>query len=312
MQLGFSLPMAMSRPELIAGAARRGEALGFDYVAVPDHTVIPRRIASRYPYDESGGFPGGAGHAMDQLAILAFLAAATTSIRLLTSVLVLPIRNPLVAANQLATIDVLSSGRLTVGCGIGWLREEFDAAGAPPFEQRARVSGEYIEAFRELWSSDEPAFEGEHVRFAGPIFEPKPVQRPSIPIWIGGEGPAARRRAGRLADGWYPISTNLRHPLDTIDRYVSARDEVWRHAEEAGREPESLAMTISAAWDPRGRREPGGMRRMLTGPPEDVAHDLEEWKDAGLDVLVLRLSAADPEQVAERLAEFAETVVPLR
>ena len=309
MKFGFSIPMGMVEP---GATARRGEELGFSYVSVPDHTVIPRTIGSRYPYNESGGFPGSSGPAMDQLAVVAFLAAATTSIRLLTSVLILPIRNPLVMANQLATIDVLSGGRLTAGCGVGWMREEFEATGAASFERRAAVSVEYIRAFRELWSSDDPTFDGEYVRFANVIFEPKPIQRPSIPIWIGGESPAALRRAGRLADAWYPINANPRYPLDTLEQYATARDAVRRHAQDAGREPESVGMALSAVWDPGGRSGPDGTRLVFTGPAEGVARDLDEWEAAGLGTLILRLSRADVDEIAERLAEFAQTVMPLR
>ena len=312
MRFGVLIPMAMVDPESIVQTARRGEELGFGYVSVPDHTLVPRNIESRYPYDESGALPEGAGNAMDELALLSFLAATTTSIRLLTSVLILPIRNPLVMANQLATIDVLSGGRLTAGCGIGWMREEFEATGAPAFEDRAGISAEYIRAFRELWSSADPSFDGEYVRFSNIVFEPKPVQRPSIPIWIGGESPAALRRAGRLADAWYPISANPRHPIDTLERFTAARDEVRRHAREAEREPESVDMALCATWDSTAHNGPEGKRLMFTGPAADVAADLEQWEAAGLRALILRLGVTDADATAERLAEFAETVMPLR
>lgn len=303
--------MGMVEPETIARTARRGEELGFAYVSVPDHTVIPRQIESRYPYNESGGFPGGPGPALDQLALVAFLASVTTSIRLLTSVLVLPIRNPVVMANQLATIDVLSGGRLTAGCGVGWLREEFEAAGVDLFDERAAVSAEYIQAFRELWTSDDPTFAGEYVRFSEIVAEPKPIQRPAIPIWIGGESPGARRRAGRLADAWYPINVNPRYPLDTLRPFSDARDTVRRHAEEAGRDPADVGIALSGGWDPEARPGPEGKRLPFTGQPEQVARDLQEWEAAGVETLIVRFPTTSPGDVVERLAEFAETVMPL-
>lgn len=312
MKFGFSIPMDMLDSDTIVQTARRGEELGFGYVSVPDHTVIPRNIESRYPYDESGAYPGGPGPAMDQLAVLAFLAAATTSIRLLSSVLILPIRNPMVMANQLATIDVLSGGRLTAGCGVGWLREEFEASGVELFDARAAVSSEYIRAFRELWSSDDPTFEGEHVRFSDIVFEPKPLQQPSIPIWIGGESPAALRRAGRLADAWYPINVNPRYPLNTLERFVASRDEVRRHAAAAGREPESVEMCLSAGWDPDSQIGVDGLRVAFTGPPEEVAGDLAQWEAAGVRAMIVRFASTEPHELLECLAEFAETVISPR
>lgn len=312
MKFGFPAPIRApsSDPETLASVVQRGEELGFSYVSVSDHTVIPRGIASRYPYNESGEFPGQVtGEAMDQLAVLAFLAACTKSIRLLTSVLILPIRNPLVMANQLATIDVLSRGRLTLGCGVGWMREEFEATGAAPFDRRGRVSDEYLRAFRELWSSDDPRFDGEFVRFSDVKFEPKPVQRPSIPIWIGGESGAALRRTGQLADAWYPISSNPRHPMDTLERYVAARDEVRRHAEAARRAPESVDMALNTDWDPVPESRPDGSRQAFTGSADDVTEDLREWEAAGVHHLILRIAATDASELGERLAEFSETVM---
>ncbi len=312
MEFGFPAPIrgAAADPETMATIVARGEELGFGYVTVSDHTVVPRGIDSRYPYNESGEFPGlETGEALDLLAVLAFLAARTTSIRLLTSVLILPIRNPVVMANQLATIDVLSRGRLTVGCGVGWMREEFEATGAASFERRGTVSDEFIAAFRELWASDSPRFEGEFVRFADVKFEPKPVQKPSIPIWIGGESKAALRRTGRLAEGWYPITSNPRHPIDTLERFVAARDEVRRQAEAAGRDPHDIDMAINTEWDSTPRSHSDGSRRTFTGSADDVASDVAEWQAAGVGQLIIRIMTTDPSEYVERLVEFSETVM---
>jgi alkanesulfonate monooxygenase SsuD/methylene tetrahydromethanopterin reductase-like flavin-dependent oxidoreductase (luciferase family) len=122
--------------------------------------------------------------------------------------MVVPHRPPVLTAKILATIDVLSKGRLIVGCGVGWMREEFEAIGAPPYDKRGAVSDEYIRAFKELWTSDNPTFSGKYCSFANVAFAPKPLQKPHPPIWVGGESPVALRRAGRLADAWYPIGSN--------------------------------------------------------------------------------------------------------
>ena len=138
MEYGFSVPSRgpMATPQDMAALARRGEEMGFDIINVSDHIVIPRGIASRYPYSLSGGFTA-TGEYLEQLATLSFLAAHTSRVRLLSSVMVLPHRSPVLAAKVLATIDVLSQGRLTVGCGVGWMREEFQAIGAPPTKSAA-------------------------------------------------------------------------------------------------------------------------------------------------------------------------------
>ena len=149
---------------------------------------------------------------MEQLTLLTFLAGVTSTAKLLTSVMVVPHRPPVLTAKVLATIDVLSKGRLIVGCGVGWMREEFEAIGAPAYDKRGAVSDEYIRAFKELWTSDNPTFAGTYCSFANVAFAPKPLQKPHPPIWVGGESPVALRRAGRLADAWYPIGSNPRVP----------------------------------------------------------------------------------------------------
>ena len=229
MEFGFGIPSRgpMATPENIATLVQTGEKLGFGIIHVSDHIIFPQNINSTYPYSESGAFPGHgrgeAGDQLEQLALLSFLAGITTSAKLLTSVMVLPHRPPVLTAKMLATIDVLSQGRLIVGCGVGWMREEFEALGAPPYNERGAVADEYIRAFKELWTQDNPTFEGKYCQFSDVIFAPKPVQKPHPPIWTGGESPAALRRAGRLADAWYPIGSNPRFPVGTPAQFAAPR-----------------------------------------------------------------------------------------
>ena len=190
MKYGFTLPGRgpLATPETLGRIARAGEDLGYDALFTGDHILVPRNIASPYPYTEGGEFPGSpSGESMEQLTLLAFLAGQTSRIRLVTSVIIVPHRNALVAAKALATLDVLSGGRLVVGVGVGWMREEFEALNLPPFEERGAVTDEYIRAFKELWTSDDPHFEGKYVSFDNISFLPKPVQKPHPPIWVGGE-----------------------------------------------------------------------------------------------------------------------------
>lgn len=251
MEFGLGLPTRgpMATPHSLATLAHKGEELGFAILSVSDHLIIPRQIASIYPYNESGAFasdPSGA--CMEQLTLLSFLVSVTSTAKLLTSVLVLPHRPPVLTAKMLATIDVLSNGRLIVGCGVGWMREEFEAIGAPAYDERGTVSDEYIRAFKELWTSDTPTFEGTYCRFANVAFAPKPVQKPHPPIFIGGDSDATVKRVIRHDAGWIsnPLpAERLRHRIDQM-REGAGRDvplamfgtpidlEYWRAAEELG------------------------------------------------------------------------------
>jgi probable F420-dependent oxidoreductase len=316
MEFGFGIPMRgpMATPEGIATLARTGEELGFAMMTVSDHIVIPKTIASTYPYNESGSFTGGqSGEYLEQLSLLSFLVGITSSAKLLTSVMVLPHRPPILTAKMLATIDVLSRGRLIVGCGVGWMREEFEAIGAPAYDQRGTVSNEYIRVFKELWTNDTPSFTGQYCRFDNVTFAPKPVQKPHPPIWVGGESPAALRRAGRLADAWYPIGTNPRFPVGTPEQFATYATRVKRHAQEAGRDPETLDFAYSASWytDQQTVTLPDGQRRPLTGTPQQIAGDIKHYADLGVRHMMINLQGETLEQTLERMQRFAERIMPL-
>ena len=312
MEFGFHMSTrgATAGPGGIAAAARACEEAGFGYFGVNDHVVTAEAVGSRYPYTEDGVWPGAAeGACLDVLTVLAFVAARTERIRLLTSVLVLPHRQPVLTAKMLATLDVLSEGRLTVGAGVGWMREEMAALGSPPYERRGRAADEWLEAMRVLWSDARPSYGGGFAAFDGLVFEPKPVQRPGPPVWIGGEGPAARRRAGRSGDGWYPVGRNPRHPLDTPSAFSAALEDVRAHAAAAGRDPGSLRTAMYAPWhrigDPvveEGRRLP------FTGGADAVREDVAAFGEAGLDCLVVNLDAPDLAGTLDRIREFGRTM----
>src|SRR5437764_13404363 len=245
MQIGFNLPLSgpLASPEIVTRLAVEGEAIGFDYIALSDHIVEPLDIHARYPYSESGEFPKGSrGERHEQLAAMAYLAAKTSRIRFLTSVMVVPHRPAVLAAKILSTIDVMSGGRVIVGVGAGWLEEEFEALGAPAFAERGKVTDEYLQAFRALWTQEQPRFEGRFVKFANISFAPKPAQKPHPPLWVGGESGPALRRAARLGDGWYPIGTNPQHPLNTRARLSAGIDRLRKLVEEAGRDPTSVVV----------------------------------------------------------------------
>ena len=217
MQIGFNAPTtgALIEPDSLRRIITEGEALGFDYATVSDHIMVPRNLDSKYPYTDSGEFPAGTAAAwLEQLTTTAYIAALTSKLRFVLSVMVVPHRPAVLTAKILATIDYLSKGRLTLGIGVGWCREEFEAIAAAPFDDRGHVTDEWMMACKELWSQDDPRFDGKYVKFSDVVFTPKPVQQP-IPIWVGGESAPALRRTVRYADCWYPVGTNPQFPMNT-------------------------------------------------------------------------------------------------
>src|ERR1700759_2139212 len=189
MQIGFNVPTTgpLIEPDSLARIVTEGEALGFDYVTISDHIMVPRNLESKYPYTDTGEFPAGTQAAwLEQLATTAYIAALTKDLRFVLSVMVVPHRPAVLTAKLLSTIDYLSKGRLTLGIGVGWGREEFEAIAAAPFDDWGHGTDEWMAACQELWSAESPKFAGKYVSFDDVVFAPKPVQKP-IPIWVGGE-----------------------------------------------------------------------------------------------------------------------------
>ena len=315
MKFGFALsgrgPLA--EPDALSAIARKGDELGFEWLLTGDHIVVPNSIDSTYPYTEGGEFPGSAsGVAMEQLTVLSFLAGQTQHIKLVTSVMIVPHRNPLVAAKALATLDVLSKGRLVVGIGAGWMREEFEALGLPPFEERGAVTDEYIRAFKELWTSDNPAFDGKYLGFSDITFLPKPVQKPHPPIWVGGESRAAIRRAGQVGDGWYPIGSNPQFPMGDPEALAAGMRRLAVQTERAGRDP-SQVETVFRTHD--YRLEAAGISRdrpYFAGSVEQIASDIHTYEELGVSGLVFDLGriSRDVDDVLRHLEDLATRVIP--
>jgi probable F420-dependent oxidoreductase len=315
-QFGFGLPTRgpLSTPGNLVRLARRGDELGFDFISVSDHVVIPRAIGSRYPYSTSGEFAvDPSGSYLEQLTVLTYIAASTRRVRLLTSVMVVPQRPPVLTAKQLASLDVLSGGRLIFGIGAGWLREEFEALDAPSFEQRGSVTDEYLRVFKELWTNEQPSFDGDYTRFHDIAFAPKPVQQPHPPIWVGGESDAALRRTARLGDAWYPIGSNPRHPLGTTAQLALAIDRLRGFARDAGRDAAEIDLAYSAGWynDRDAERGEDGNRRSFTGSPRQVADDVRAFAALGVRHFGFGLTDGTLDGTLARLERFATVVRPL-
>ena len=306
MRYGFYLPTRgrTATPEDLETLVRRGEALGFASVMIADHIVFPSVVTSKYPYTVSGVFPGQ-GDALEQLALMAFIAGKTERLRLVTSVMILPYRNPVATAKTLATIDVLSRGRVTVGVGVGWLREEFEALGAADFDRRGAVSDEYLRIFKALWTESPVSFAGEFYRFEDVRCLPEPVQKPHPPIWIGGHSKAALRRVARLGDGWHPVGANPAVPLTPADLRRDL-DELYRLTEAEGRDPSALTISYKAPlYDASRPVAAGADRRPFSGSPDQIAEDIATYERLGVSELIFDFRSETLAESLERMERFA-------
>jgi len=237
--IAFANVGPFAQPEAAATFARAAEEAGFESIWTVEHVVVPSGYESTYPYDPSGKMPGGEDSPIpDPLIWLSYLAGVTTQIKLATGVLILPQRNPVVLAKELATLDHLSGGRLLLGIGVGWLEEEFDAIGVP-FRERGARTDENVGAMRALWSEETATFEGEHVSFRDCFMSPKPVHG-SVPVHVGGHTEIAARRAGRLGDGFFP-GKGSHEELDHLFELVRST------AKEHGRDPDAIEMTTGGS-----------------------------------------------------------------
>ncbi len=223
-------------PEEAVHLAQAAEGAGFESIWAVDHVVVPAGYRSTYPYDPSGKLPSGEESVFpDPLIWLAYVAAATSTLRLGTGIMIVPLRNPLVLAKELATLDYLSGGRMMLGAGIGWLEEEFDALGIP-FAGRGLRTEEAVGAMRALWSEERASFAGSTTTFSRCCLRPQPRRR-SIPVHVGGHSRAAARRAGRMAEGFFPYGVGH-------DQLPPLLDLMRRSAEEAGRNPAAIEITM--------------------------------------------------------------------
>jgi probable F420-dependent oxidoreductase len=270
--------------------------------------LIPTASTGAYPYSATGAFPLGPDEPwLEALTAVTYLATVTRRIRVGPSVLVIPYRNPVFTARALATADYLSGGRVILGAGIGWWREEFEAVGIP-FEDRAARTMEALRLMREVWTKPRVQFEGRywHVREAGGV-RPQPVQRPHIPIWIGGHSDAALRRVAEIADGWHPLGLRppvALHPAELADRARRLREL----AAAAGRNPGDIVIAFKA---PFAFREGAGRERVpLTGSPAQIAEDLHAYVAAGVRHFVLDFSEPTPERMQEAMERLAADVRP--
>jgi probable F420-dependent oxidoreductase len=276
----------LADPDWIAPLAREAERLGFESLVLPEHVVLAVDSTSRYPYSRSGRVPLPPDCVIpDPLDTLAYVAGVTETLGLATGLLVLPLHNPLVLAKRAATVDRLSGGRLRLGIGLGWMREEIEANGVD-FVNRGERADEVIDAIRALWCADAErgaSFEGRHFSFAGVQSFPRPVRPGGVPIDVGGTSPAAIRRAARRGAGWLSLGLRGDELADALRR---------------------LADEVTAA-----ERDPGAIEVTLSGVTSSTKVDratLEQAAALGARRVVINLSAADKTEIRAELRQAAD------
>jgi probable F420-dependent oxidoreductase len=311
MRFGLYLPTRgpLANRAAIAAMARAGEAAGFHSAMIADHIVFPVETRSTYPYTVSGAHPSH-GDALEQLSLLNFVAAITERLRLVTSVLILPYRNPVLTAKMLATADVLSEGRVTVGVGVGWLEEEFAALHAPAFDRRGAVSDEYLDIMLKLWTRSPVSHEGEFYSFDAIHCEPPPVQTPHPPIWVGGHSRAALRRTAKYGNGWHPVGAIAAVPLPPAEMVLKLA-ELKRLTEAQGRDFAALIVSYKAPLYDAALAGPDGARRPFSGSAEQVASDIRGFAAIGVHELIFDFRADTLPDSLGRIERFAEHVMPL-
>jgi probable F420-dependent oxidoreductase len=313
MQIGFNLPVSgpMASAEVMANIAQLGESLGFDYLTLTDHVALPDTTSPGYPYSTTGEFyTPDPGHRVEQLTTAAWVAAKTSKIRIVLAVMVVPHRPAVVTSKMLATIDVLSGGRLVVGIGAGWLKVELDAVSTTPFAERGAVTDEYMDAMRTIWTNEKPVFHGKYVNIDGLLTDPKPLQKPYPPIWVGGESGPSMRRAARIGDAWYPIGSNNAHLLDTLPRLTAGIARIREMTKAAGRDPSAMGVVYRVKR--HGQPAPAatdGNRKLFTGTVANTIEDIAAVKEIGVTAIDFDFEGRDAVKSAADMKKFHQEVL---
>jgi alkanesulfonate monooxygenase SsuD/methylene tetrahydromethanopterin reductase-like flavin-dependent oxidoreductase (luciferase family) len=279
MQIGFNLPVSgpMASPGIMANIAQLGESLGFDYLTLTDHIALPDTATPGYPYSTTGEFyTPDPGHRVEQLTTAAWIAAQTSKIRI----------------------------------GAGWLKVELDAVSTTPFAERGAVTDEYLDAMRTIWTQDRPVFHGKYVHIDGLLTDPKPLQKPHPPIWVGGESGPSMRRAARIGDAWYPIGSNNAHLLDTLPRLTAGIARIRAMTKAAGRDP--AAMGVVYRVKRHGQPAPAatdGNRKLFTGTVANTIEDIEAVKAIGVTALDFDFEGRDAVKSAADMKKFHNEVL---
>lgn len=297
MKFGVTIPnnFGIEDPQQVLAMGPLAEELGYDSLWVMDHLFNAGYIRERLD-DKPYYHP---------LATLSYLAATTRRVLLGTSVLVLPYHNPVELAKYAASLDQISGGRVTLGVGVGAMTEEFAALGIP-MRQRGPLTDECIAVMKELWTNPQPSFHSSRWSFSDLRFSPKPLQKPHIPLWIGGSSPGALRRAATQGDGWHPTGLSS-------EEFSMGRREVRELAAAAGRDPDSLTMSARLEVEVHGRpssSRAAGRARLSGDDPGEMAASIAAYQTAGVEHVVLALNTGDVAAITTLMERVAREVIP--
>jgi probable F420-dependent oxidoreductase len=306
MKFGVFLPVsgrAAGRKTLME-AAQQAEALGYDSVWSADRIIIPWEIKTTYPYSKEATFIVPPERPFfDPLTCLAFLAGCTENIMLGMSVMVLPYRHPLYWAKIATTIDHLATGRLIMGVGVGWMEEEFAALNSP-FKERGKVADEQLHVLDQIWRDEHITFQGQYYHFRDIAFSPKPYQKPRIPIWVGGEGKLAQRRAGRYGDAWFPYFVRI-----TPSALAAGFQNVKTEARDSGRDPDRMTfaccLPIELTADAVRQDED-----YLKGNIPQVTEAIQKFIAVGVTHIGLQFMVPHYPERREQIERFAREALP--
>ncbi len=297
MKFGVTIPnnWGVDDPKQVLALGPLAENLGYDSLWVMDHLFNTGYIRERLE-DKPYYHP---------MSTLSYLAATTSRVMLGTSVLVLPYHNPVELAKYAATLDQISGGRVILGVGVGAMTEEFEALGIP-IRQRGSLTDECIAVMKELWTSPNPSYHSKRWNFDDLLFSPKPLQKPHIPLWIGGSSPGALRRAGNSGDGWHPTGLS---PED----FSLGRQEIGQQAKAAGRDLDAITMSMRVEVEVHGAHSSAraaSSARIAGDDPGQMIAALEAYQTAGIEHAVLALNSGDIPSITALMERIARDVIP--
>ena len=307
------MEIALSIPRLPDGDGirrfcQRAEELGFEAVLAGDHIVLPTEGTDQYPYTADGSFSRPSDEPfLETMTMLGYMAACTSTIKLGSTVIILPYRNPVVQAKMFASLDVLTNGRMICGVGVGWLEKEFDTLGVP-YAERGPMSDEFLQIFKTLWTEAEPHFHGRFYQIDGIQFYPKPVQQPHVPIWIGGHTRRALRRTAKYGDCWHTTR-------QTPDFVAQNLPYLSQQIERAGRDPASISISLkrSLHFTDLGESEGASVRTggLVIGTTQEVIDDVYYCRELGIDQLTYDFRVDGTDASLEVMEHLADRVLPV-
>ena len=307
MEIGLSIPR-LPDTDGIRLFVKRAEELGFESVLAGDHIVLPTEGTDQYPYTADGSFSRPADEPfLETMTMLGYLAACSETIKLGSTVIILPYRNPVVQAKMFASLDVLSNGRMICGVGVGWLEKEFETLGVS-YDQRGPMSDEFLQIFKILWTEANPQFHGKFYDIDGIQFYPKPVQQPHLPIWVGGHTRRALRRTAKYGDYWH---TTRQTPDFVAQNLPYLREQT----EKAGRDPASISISLkrSLHFTDLDSAEGSSIRTggVLIGTTQEVIDDVHYCRELGIDQLTYDFRVDGTDACIEVMEHLADQVLPV-